>query len=84
MSDTQHEALGIGEQATQGSRFWAAVDVNPLAVIVVLGPEGRLLGTFTTYARAYDYAVRNSKPGEPAMLIPQVVDAPEWGNTVVQ
>ena len=68
-----------------GARFWANIDADPNAVVLVVGgPDGRLLGTFSTYARAYDHALRNSGPGEPATLIPQVIDAPEWGNTVMQ
>jgi hypothetical protein len=58
-------------------RFWARVDADALIVVVVLAPDGRVLGTFSQRELAARFAIGT---GMVCTLIPQALDTPEWGN----
>lgn len=60
-------------------QFWRNVDENESAVVIVQAADGRVLGTFSAYARAYTFALAS---GQLCTLIPQAIDSPEWGNVV--
>jgi hypothetical protein len=59
-------------------RFWARVDADALIVVVVLAPDGRVIGTFSQRELAARFAIAT---GTVCTLVPQALDVPEWGNT---
>jgi hypothetical protein len=61
-------------------RFWAGVDQTASGVVLVLAGD-ELLGVFSTKERAYAYALRfGESTGRVCMLVPKLIDVPEWGN----
>jgi hypothetical protein len=60
-------------------QLWQRVDEDAQTVVLVQTANGQVLGTFSTYARAYSFALTS---GHLCSLIPQAIDSPEWGNCV--
>ena len=65
--------------------FWARVDADPRAVVIVASVASSagfaLAGVFSTLALAKDFA---KGLGERAVVVPKMLDVPDWGTGAVQ